>query len=413
MKASVIVVVHAGAHRLDDAPASLAAASERAQVELVIVDNGSADRCGEEARRRFPAAVVVRSDVNLGFAGGANLGAEAASGEVLILLNDDAVAEEGFIEAHLETLDRHPEAAVSGGRLVTWDGRSHDFVRGLMTFDGHAFQIGQGFALDELEVPDPGEPLPFACGGNMAVRRADWERHGGFDGELFAYFEDVELGWRLAAEGRHTVAAPGAVARHRGSATSATLGDFRRGVLFERNALRVFFACADDELRAALGPAVLATFLHRTARAVEDDPVLAAWAADPFQPGGPPPPSRGDRWRQRLAEGGILRAVRHALARVLLGPAAGHPSLSDGRLLMHLRAANGFFAFAEGLEERRRSLAELRTVPDRELMERFPRLVVPTYPGDEAWFDSPTFAALVPEGWPLERRSLDDLLRRP
>ena len=87
----------------------------------------------------------------------------------------------------------------------------------------------------DIDLPGDGAPLPFACGGNMAVRRADWEEVGGFDRDLFAYFEDVDLGWRLWAVGREVAAAPAAVARHRGAQTSAGLGEFRRGVLFERN----------------------------------------------------------------------------------------------------------------------------------------------------------------------------------
>ena len=159
MRASVIVVVYSGVQRLDDAPASLGEYAERNDIEVVIVDNGSADRCGEEAQRRFPAARVVRSEHNLGFAGGANLGAAAATGEVLIFLNDDAVAEPGFVDAHLEALGAFPDAAASAGRLVSWDGAAHDYVRGRMTFDSHAFQIGQGFPLKEVDLPALGEPM--------------------------------------------------------------------------------------------------------------------------------------------------------------------------------------------------------------------------------------------------------------
>jgi GT2 family glycosyltransferase len=122
---------------------------------------------------------------------------------------------------------------------VSWDGERHDFC-GRLTFDAHAFQVGQGRWAAH---PPTREPLPFACGGNLAIRRGDWEAAGGFDEKLFAYFEDVELGWRLWATGRQIVAAPDAVARHRGAATSSALGDFTRGVLFERNALRVFYGC--------------------------------------------------------------------------------------------------------------------------------------------------------------------------
>ena len=411
MKASVIVVVHAGARHLEDSVASLAGHAGSRDVEVIVVDNGSRDRCGEHATRHFPWVRVVRSEQNLGFAGGVHLGAEAAGGEALVLLNDDAAAAPGFVEAHLETLAAHPSAAVSAGRLTSWDGAVHDFVRGAVTFDCHAFQVGQGFTPAELEPPAPGEPLPFACGGNMAIRAGDWQRSGGFDRRHFAYFEDVDLGWRLAAVGREVVACPGAVARHRGAATSSRLGDFRRGVLYERNALRTFFACADRECRAAFGAAILATFLHRLTEFAKQYPELERAVADPFENGDDALPL-GRRWRRRLEERGVGGSLRHLAARFVLGPRAGSPVLEDGFLLMQLRAAQGFFAGLEDAERRRAELDAVRTVPDRAIFERFPRLVVPTYAGDEAWFGSDAFAALLPEGWPIERRALDDLIRR-
>jgi GT2 family glycosyltransferase len=410
VKASVVVVAHLGDH-LDDSIGSLEPYRGRGDVEVIVVDNGSAEQCGEGAAARHPWLRVLRAQRNLGFAGGVHLGAEAAAGEVLVLLNDDAAAGEGFVEAHLECLAAHPEAAASAGRLTSWDGSRHDFARGAVTFDCHAFQIGQGSPVTALRPPAFGEALPFACGGNLAVRAADWRASGGFDRELFAYFEDVELGWRLWAAGRAVVACPDAVARHRGAATSARLGDFRRGVLFERNALRTFFACADAECRSAFGGAVLATFLHRMAMFARERPELARAVADPFGEGDDAAPF-GLRWRRRLAEKGALGTLRHAAARLVLGPRAGSPALDDGLLLMQLRAAQGFFGGLTGTERRRSELERLRVVPDREILARFPRLLTPTYAGDEAWFASATFASLLPEGWPLERRRLDEVLER-
>jgi GT2 family glycosyltransferase len=411
-RASVIVVVHAGMKHLEDSMVSLEADGERGLTEIILVDNASPDCCGEAASNRWPWLTVIRSESNLGFAGGVNLGAEAATGEALILLNDDAAAEEGFVEAHLETLAAQPEAAATAGRLTSWDGERHDFVRGGVTFDIHAFQISQGWQVDEIAPPRSGEPMPFACGGNMAIRKRDWDELGGFDPGLFAYFEDVELGWRLWAFGRTVVAAPDAVARHRGGATSSGFGDFRRGVLFERNALRTFFSCADDDYRFAFGPSVYATFLHRLTAFVDVDSSLRSLAADPFsEPPPPPPPSRTERWRQRLRDRGVVGAARHLLARALLGPQAGSPTVTDGHMLMQLRAADGFFTGLDANEARRVEIARRRTVPDREIVTRFPRLVVPTYPGDDAWFASDAFAGLLPEGWPVERRRLEELFR--
>lgn len=410
MRASAIVVSHAGGEGLADCLRSLSPWAEAGRLEVVLVDNGSADRCGASMAGELGWLGVVRSEHNLGFAGGVAAGVGAARGEVLLLLNDDAAAEPGWLDAHLEALARHPEAGASAGRLVSWDGTRHDFLRGAVTFDAHAFQLGQGWPVEELEVPAAGEHLPFPCGGNMAIRRADWELAGGFDPSLFAYFEDVALGWRLAAAGRPVVAAPGAIARHRGAATSARLGNYRRGVLFERNSLRGFFACADDEHRAAFGPAVLATFLHRLVAFGLERPELAHLVADPFGATVSAAPTRAERWRRRLQRDGVLGTARHLVGRLVLGRGAGRAVLDDGLLLMQLRSAHGFFAGLEGDTARRRALEGRRTVRDREIVARFPRLLVPTYLGDEGWFESQGFDSLLPTGWPLERRRLQDVL---
>jgi hypothetical protein len=173
--------------------------------------------------------------------------------------------------------------------------------------------------------------------------------------------------------------------------------------------LRTFFACADDDCRQAFGAAVFATFLHRLSVFAERHPRMALVAADPFGKA-PPPPGRGERWRRRIAKGGVVGAARHLAARVLLGPEAGAPVLSDGHFLMQLRAADGFFAGLGDSDRRRLALARRRTVPDREILARFPRSVVPTYPGDASFFSSEAFRALLPEGWPVERRRLDEIL---
>ncbi len=405
----MILVAHVDAH-LDDSLRSLAGTAADGAVEVILVDNGSADGCGEAAAGRYPWLRVVRSERNLGFAGGVHLGAQAASGDVLVLLNDDAAAEPGFVEAHLEALGSDSDAAASAGRLTSWDGSRHDFARGAVTFDCHAFQVGRGRTAGEVVLPGPGEPAPFACGGNMAIRVEDWRRSGGFDRGLFAYFEDVELGWRLWAMGRRVVAAPDAVARHRGAATSNLLGDYRRGVLYERNALRAFFSCADAECRAAFAGAVLATFLHRLSAFTRERPDLDRVLSDPFS-GGPDTAGLALRWRRRLAENGLTATLRHVAARLVLGPRAGRPTLDEGLLAMQLQAARGFFDGVDHAEGRRRELDEVRVVPDREILEQFPRLIVPTYAGDESWFATDVFKSLLPEGWPLESRRLDEIVR--
>jgi hypothetical protein len=160
------------------------------------------------------------------------------------------------------------------------------------------------------------------------------------------------------------------VARHRGAATSSALGAFTRGVLFERNALRVFHCCADAECRAAFGPAVYLTYLHRLVAFAEADPERARWVTDPFTAA---PSGWRQRWWRRLETTG-RSPLPGALARLLLGRSAGSPRLDDGHahacgrawFLPACRPPSGGVASSSGGARSDRSLV-------------FSEAVVPTY----------------------------------
>ena len=114
--------------------------------------------------------------------------------------------------------------------------------------------------------------------------------------------------------------------------------------------------------------------------------------------------------RRRLRERGVAGGLRHLVARIVLGRRAGAPTLDDGLLLMQLRAAQGFLSGLDETEKRRVELERRRVVPDREIVARFPRLVVPTYLGDEAWFASDAFRSLLPDDWPVEFKRLEEVI---
>ena len=108
-------------------------------------------------------------------------------------------------------------------------------------------------------MPAAGEELPFACGGNLLIRRASFLAAGGFDETYFAYLEDVDLGWRLWSGGERIVFAPEAVVHHRSSATSDLLGLYNRGFLFERNAFLTAYKNYEPGLWERILPAVMLT----------------------------------------------------------------------------------------------------------------------------------------------------------
>ncbi len=259
------------------------------EVELVVVDNGSADGT-VAALSSEPDLRVVALGRNTGFAGGVNAGIAASRGDVVVLLNNDAVAEPGFLEHLVAPLLQPGRARVGAttGRVVLSgrfrparpgeegmvDSAGHRWVRvthgdgaRLLNSTGNEVTIS-GNGRDRDWLADAGSP-PAARevfgfnGGCAALLRAAVEDVGPLEERLFMYYEDTELSWRLRRRGwvvEHVHEAV-TVHDHAGSsdATSAFFRDHN-----ERNRLTVALlhapapvvlrALARTLARAALGP---------------------------------------------------------------------------------------------------------------------------------------------------------------
>ncbi len=209
------------------------------EVGIIVVDNGSEDGTSESIRERFPKVEIVRLETNRGFTGGIAAGVAASRAEMVLFLNNDAVVEPGWLEQSITSLRSADDDVLAlAGRILDRTGSLADFLGGVMTFDGHGFQPGFRKPLEEVQEPKHGSEMLFACGGNMIVRRKPFIELGGFDDDYFAYLEDVDLGWRAWIAGWRILYNSRATVRHKSSATSDRLGNFERGVLFERNALQ-------------------------------------------------------------------------------------------------------------------------------------------------------------------------------
>lgn len=223
-------------------------------LECVVVDNGSTDGSREWLAANWPQVRLVANPENRGFAAGANGAATAATGEVVAFLNNDCRVAPTWLRSLVDALASE-QVVAAGSRMLDWDGGRIDFDGAAMNFHGHGSNRGFGRPTADAHQRDP-EPSLFACGGAMAVDRTAFLAAGGFDDEYFAYFEDVDLGWRLWVRGERVVHVPAAVAyhRHRGSGMEAA----RWRYLLERNALATVFKNYDDTSLALVLPAARA-----------------------------------------------------------------------------------------------------------------------------------------------------------
>ena len=182
----------------------------------IVVDNGSTDGTVEMVRAEFPSVRLVPLPKNLGFGRAVNLGVEAGDGDALVLINNDVDVSPGFLSALIRPFD-DPRVGMVASVLVVPGGKRVDAAgvvidRGL---GGYGYMVGS--PVGALASPPAG--LIGPCGGAAAYRRSAFDAVGGFDGEIFAYSEDVDIALRLLAEGWTCAFAPDARGVHLGSAT--------------------------------------------------------------------------------------------------------------------------------------------------------------------------------------------------
>jgi GT2 family glycosyltransferase len=260
---SIVVLNHNGREHLQDCFYSLFDLDYPAErLEVICVDNGSDDGSVGFLRDSFPEVKVVEAGENLGFAAGCNLGAEAAGGEFLALVNNDMRVDRKWLRALLQPMDKGAGVICTGGRILSWEGEAVDFERGLINFYGMGSHPGSGAPAGEAS-PYEG-PLLFASGGSLLVDRGVYLDAGGMDPDYFAFFEDVDLGWRLRLYGYQVVAAPEAISYHRFHGTAGKIADFRLVRLYERNALFTLIKNVGEE---ALNRLLLASFMLAVRRA--------------------------------------------------------------------------------------------------------------------------------------------------
>lgn len=360
---------------------------------VTVVDNGSSDGTEDAIRIRFPGVRILRLEENRGFTGGIMHAVSNSWAPYALFLNNDAVAEPGWLHASVEAIRNSDEDVIAiSGRITDSTGELADFVGGVMTFDGHGFQPGFRRDLRTVDEPDHLAEIFFACGGNMIVRRRPFIELGGFDDDFFAYLEDVDFGWRAWLSGWRILYNRHAVARHKSSATSDRLGAFERGVLFERNAVQTILKNVDDELLAEFSGPLFLTLLHRLQRYVID----RNESTDELRR---PPLEKPAPGRTSLAR---------RIARKLTGRREA-PTVTDPLAIMQFRAIEWVLRNETRIVEKRRDVQAGRTRGDRDIFERFPLFVVPTYPGDEELMSSALFRLLMPRV-PTTEKTLAEIM---
>ncbi len=193
--------------------------------EVLLVDNASEDGSPEYVRANFPNVRVIDTPVNLGFAGGNNVGIEQARGQHVVLLNNDTRVHPGWLEALLRTAESAPDIGAVTSKLV-YMARPHTIQNAgsLILTDGSGGDRGTG-ERDGGQY-DKREEVFAACGCAALLTRRMLDDVGLLDTTFFAYYEDTDLSWRMRLRGWRIVYEPGAVVEHVHSGTSGEWSPF-------------------------------------------------------------------------------------------------------------------------------------------------------------------------------------------
>jgi N-acetylglucosaminyl-diphospho-decaprenol L-rhamnosyltransferase len=205
---------------------------------IIVSDGASRDGTPENIHAFFPHVTLITHGEDPGYAAATNHGVAAGSGDVILLLNNDAFCRPDFLEHLVASFDDERVGAVAPLTLRS-DERTIDSAGLTLDVTLAPFIRLNGRPIEEARSRRP--ILVSPGGGADAYRRSAWIQAGGFDERLSFYGADLDLGLRIRSLGWTTVAAPEAVAVHLRSATSGhrsprarESGGWARGFLLRR-----------------------------------------------------------------------------------------------------------------------------------------------------------------------------------
>jgi GT2 family glycosyltransferase len=201
--------------------------------EVLVVDNGSEDGSLDAIRERHPEAMVIEAGRNLGFAGGNNLGIEAAlrrGAEFVLVLNNDTTVAPDLLRAFVRAAREHPDAGVFAAKIYFLKDPQRLWYAGARWNSmSAAFEhVGQG-VLDTGADFEQVRDTDYACGCAMLLRAPAVQAVGMLDERFFLLFEETDWCFRAREAGFRCLFVPGAKVWHR---VSSSFGG-GRSILYE------------------------------------------------------------------------------------------------------------------------------------------------------------------------------------
>ena len=194
--------------------------SDCPNLRIVVVDNGSEEKLYAQLRAELTNVEVLRSEVNLGFAAGNNLGlryAQEHGADYALVLNNDTLVDPSMVSQLVAAGEANPDAGLMGPIIYFLDQPDKVWFAGYRFTHG-IYLLRRGLHLSPPIRPI--EPVDFVSGCGMLIRRSVLDQVGLFCADYFMYYEDVDLCFRVKSAGAQILCVTDARMWHAVSASS-------------------------------------------------------------------------------------------------------------------------------------------------------------------------------------------------
>lgn len=215
---SIITVNYNG---LNDTCALIDSIPFNEDMEVIVVDNGSKDNEANTLQARYPHIKAIRSDINLGFAGGNNLGIKAAKGKYTYLINNDTIFKEFSLQVLIKRLESSPKIGMVCPKIrFAWGNHPIQFAGYTPLTSITIRNRALGFGEDDKGQHDTPHQTPYAHGAAMMLKREVIDKAGLMPECYFLYYEELDWSMMITRAGYEIWYEPASTIYHKESQTT-------------------------------------------------------------------------------------------------------------------------------------------------------------------------------------------------
>lgn len=219
MKVTIIIPNYNGKHFMKPCLESLESQTNK-DFQILVVDNHSTDGTIEYMKETYPEIELIALKENYGFSTAVNVGIRRAKTPYVILLNNDTIVDEHYVEEMICAIEASPHIfSVSSKMIQMYKPSLIDSAGDIFTILGWGICRGSNKSVKQYTKPDS---VFSACAGAAIYKRSVFEKIGYFDELHFAYLEDIDIGFRARILGYKNTYCPTALVQHVGSGTSGS-----------------------------------------------------------------------------------------------------------------------------------------------------------------------------------------------